>query len=220
MRWGGSGSGNDPSLLCSPDVRLCAGLPSTGLWDSPRLVKPTDSTRRTAVHRSSALPLTAQMWDKQIPLFVYTWSLYMCCACLLAFCVRVVFWWSPMTPHCSLWSSFLEVFCIWQLMALLRCCGCTPQWAFLRDGHIFGLLVSKTAPDVYVCNSSTWNWLLLIAALLCVWVTLVHSVLKQCMRSMIRKLLCLLNLDLLSLIITDTPVPCLWVTAAVSEIHS
>lgn len=97
MKYGGSGNGNDPSLLCSPDVRLCAGLPSTGLWDSPSLVKPTDSTRRTAVHRSSALPLTAQMWDKQIPLFVYTWSLYMCCACLLAFCVCVVFWWSPMT---------------------------------------------------------------------------------------------------------------------------
>ncbi|CAB1420621.1 unnamed protein product [Pleuronectes platessa] len=48
--------------------------PSTGLWDRPSLVKPTDSPGRTAVHRSSALLRAAQMWDKQIPLFVYTWS--------------------------------------------------------------------------------------------------------------------------------------------------
>lgn len=150
MEWDrkrGSGNRNDPSLLCSPDVRLCAGLCSTGLWDRPSLVKPTDSTRRTAVHRSSALPLTAQMWDKQIPLFVYTWSLWLYCACLLAFCVRVVFdgppWQSLFCMVIIFWS-----FCIWQLMALLRSYGCTPQWAFLRDSRIFGLLVSKTAPDV------------------------------------------------------------------------
>lgn len=47
------------------------------------------------------------------------------------FCMVIVFW----------------SFCIWQLMALLRCYGWTPQWAFLRECHIFGLLLSKTAPD-------------------------------------------------------------------------
>lgn len=88
--------------------------PSVGLWDRPSLVKPTDSTGRTAVHRSSALPLTAQMWDKQIPLFVYTWSLCMYCACLLAFCVRVVFRWSPMTAIVLHGHRFLK---FWRLAA-------------------------------------------------------------------------------------------------------
>ncbi|KAI4830907.1 hypothetical protein KUCAC02_002508, partial [Chaenocephalus aceratus] len=42
--------------------------PSEGLWDRPSPVKPTDSTGRTAVHRSSALPLAAQI-PSVLPLF-------------------------------------------------------------------------------------------------------------------------------------------------------
>lgn len=108
----GLGNGKDPSLLCSPDVSLCAGL-----WDRPSLVKPTDSTRRTAVHRSLAPPLTAQMWDRQIPLFVYTWSFCMYCAYLLAFRVRVVFHSLPWQPLFCMVMVFWS-FCIWQLMTL------------------------------------------------------------------------------------------------------
>lgn len=97
----------------------------------PSLVKPTDSTGRTAVHRCSAPTLTAQMWDKQIPLFVYTWSLCTYRACLLAFCVRVVFSQSPMTGivlrgHRIFWT-FRGV---WQLMALPRC-----HWGERRNEH-------------------------------------------------------------------------------------
>lgn len=46
---------------------------------------------------SCAQVLVAQMWDKHTLLFVYTWLLCMYCACLLAFWVHVVVWWSPMT---------------------------------------------------------------------------------------------------------------------------
>lgn len=158
----GSGDGSDPSLLCSPDVRLCAGLPSTGLWDRPSLVKPTDSMRRTAVHRSSALPLTAEMWDRQTPLFVYTWSLCTYCACLLAFCVRVVFWWSPMAAivlHGHHILKFLHLAAddppeVLQAHATM---------SIFKSHHILGLLMSKTAPDVRACNCFTWNVPLVIA---------------------------------------------------------
>lgn len=59
-------------------------------------MKLTDSTGRAAVHRSSALLIASQMWDTQTERCVYTWSSCMFRACLLAFCVRVVFCLSPM----------------------------------------------------------------------------------------------------------------------------
>lgn len=44
--------------------------------------------------------------------------------------------WHAIVLHGHHFLSFI----VWQLMALLRCCGYTPQWAFLRVLH-FGPLI-------------------------------------------------------------------------------
>lgn len=116
--------------------------PSTGLWDRPSLVKPSDSTGRAAVHWFSVLLLTAQMRDKQIPLFIYTWSTCVYHSCLLAFCVRVVFWWSPMTAivlHGHHLLKFEASGRWWPSWGVLG--ACQNEYFFKRQLHFIPLIV-------------------------------------------------------------------------------
>ena len=118
---------------------------------------------------------------------VYVLCLFTCFLCTRCFLMV------SRDGHCSAWSSFFEVFSIWQLMALLRCCGCTPQWAFLRDSYILGLLLGKTAPDVWAWFSCTWDLLPLnIIQHVCSFVFqsisffLMHSVFQPYMPTMVK----------------------------------
>lgn len=63
---------------------------------------------------------------------VYASCLFTCFLCTCCFLLV------SHDNHCSAWSSlfFLKFLSVWQMMALLRCYGCTPQWAFLRDSYI------------------------------------------------------------------------------------
>lgn len=118
--------------------QIACRLPSAGLWEGPRLVKPTDGTGRAAVHRSPALLMAAQMWDKQIEHCVWTWSSCTFHAYLLAFCGRVVFRLSPVAAivlRGHLFFFFFTFLSIWQMLALLRYHGSTPQWAFVCNNY-------------------------------------------------------------------------------------
>lgn len=93
-------------------------------------------------------------------LYLHMVNVYVSClfTCFMCTCC---FWMISHDSYCSAWSSSFEVWSVWQMMALLRCYGCMPQWAFLKDNYISFLLLGKTAPDVCSCNSCTWDLLLL-----------------------------------------------------------
>lgn len=105
---------------------------------------------------AQVLSSAALMWDKRIPLFVYTWSLCTYCACLLAFCVRVfLLLWSPMTDivlHGHHLKKKVLATGSWWLSEVL--------WAHATV-HIFkrhcivGLLLGEIAPAFYA-------WLMII----------------------------------------------------------
>lgn len=67
--------------------------PSAGLWEGPRLVKPTDGTGRAAVHRSWPLLMAAQMWDRQTDRrsALFTHGPPVCCVLVYLFSVDVLF---------------------------------------------------------------------------------------------------------------------------------